>query len=95
VIELIANFIEYVLGISVNVPRRTIAWHLQRTERHGLRHLKIGDFYVDLVCDERARADASFHLTVTSGGAFTLQAIVADRISHLQIQKGTVTLQVG
>ena len=51
----IANLIEYVLGIDLNVPRNTIVWHVHRTERHGLQHLKIGEFYVDLLCDERAR----------------------------------------
>lgn len=91
----IANLIEYVLGIDLNVPRNTIVWHLHRTERHGLQHLKIGDFYVDLLCDERATADAPCRLTVTSGGAFTLQTVVAEKVVHHRIEKGMVTLQVG
>jgi len=91
----IASFIEYVLGIDINVPQKTIVWHVHRTERHGLQHFKVGDFYVDLVCDERTTADAPCHLTVTSGGAFTLQTVVAEKVVHHLIQKGTVTLHVG
>jgi hypothetical protein len=91
----IANLIEYVLGIDLNVPANTIVWHVHRTERHGLRHLKIGDFYVNLLCDERATTDAPCHLTVTSGGTFTLQTVLAEKVVHHQIQKGTVTLRVG
>ncbi len=91
----IANLIEYVLGIDLNVPRNTIVWHVHRTERHGLQHLKIGNFYVDLLCDERAAMDAPCHLTVTSGGTFALQTIVKEKVVYHQIQKGTVTLQLG
>jgi hypothetical protein len=91
----IASFIEYVLGIDVNVPRNTIVWHIQRTERHGLQHLKMRDFYVDLLCDTRATADAPCRLTVTTEGAFTLQTVVAEKVVHHRIQKGTVTLEAG
>jgi hypothetical protein len=91
----IANLIEYVLGIDLNVPRNTIVWHLHRTERHGLQHLKIGDFYVNLLCDERAGTDAPCHLTVTSGGAFTLQTVVKEKVVYHRIQKGKSILQVG
>jgi hypothetical protein len=91
----IANLIEYVLGIDLNVPRNTIVWHVHRTERHGLQHLKIGDFYVDLLCDERAATDAPCHLTVTSGGAFTLQTVVKEKVAYHHIHKGKSILQVG
>ena len=91
----IANLIEYVLGIDLNVLRNTIVWHLHRTERHGLQHLKIGDFYVDLLCDERAATDAPCHLTVTSGGTFTLQTVVKEKVEHRRIQKGKSILRVG
>ena len=91
----IANLIEYVLGIDLNVPRNTIVWHVHRTERHGLQHLKLGEFYVDLLCAERATADAPYQLTVTSGGAFTLQTVVRGTVAHHRIKKGESTLQVG
>jgi len=84
----IGNFIEYILGFDVDVPQKTIVWHVQRKERHGLQHLKIGDFYVDLLCDARAAADAPCHLTVTSGGAFALQTVVAEKVVHHRIQEG-------
>jgi hypothetical protein len=91
----IANLIEYVLGIDLNVPHNTIVWHVHRTERHGLRHLKLGEFYVDLLCAERATADAPCQLTVTSGGAFTLQTVVRGTVAQHQIKKGESALQVG
>ena len=91
----IANLIEYVLGFDVNVPRNTIVWHLHRTERHGLQRLKLGEFSVDLLCAERATADAPCRLTVTSGGAFTLQTVVRGTVANHQIKKGESTLQVG
>ena len=91
----IANLIEYVLGIDLNVPRNTIVWHVHRIERHGLQHLKLGDFYVDLLCDERAATDAPCHLTVTSGGTFTLQTVVKEKVVYHHIQKGKSILQVG
>jgi hypothetical protein len=91
----IANLIEYVLGIDLNVPANTIVWHVHRTERHGLKHLSLGEFYVDLLCDERATADAPCQLTVTSGGTFTLQTVVRGAVAHHRITKGESTLQVG
>jgi hypothetical protein len=68
---------------------------VHRTERHGLQHLKLGEFYVDLLCAERATADAPCQLTVTSGGAFTLQTVVRGTVAHHRIKKGESTLQVG
>jgi hypothetical protein len=91
----IANLIEYVLGFDLNVPRNTIVWHVQRTERHGLQHLKIGEFYTDMLCDERAATDAPCQLTVTSGGTFTLQTVVKEKVVYHRIEKGKSILQVG
>lgn len=90
----IANFIEFVLGIDVDVPQNTLIWHLHRLERHGLKHFKVGNFYVDLLCEERARADAPFRVTVISGGDFTLKTVVAEKVGLHHIRKGTVSMQV-
>lgn len=89
----IANFIEFVLGIDMNVPQNILVWHLHRLERHGLKHFRFGSFYVDLICEERATKDAPFRVTVTSGGDFVLKAIVADKETIHRIRSGTVTLQ--
>jgi hypothetical protein len=89
----IGAFIEYVLGMDIHTPEKAIVWHVHRTERHGLQHLKFGEFYVDLLCDRRSTADAPCRLTVTSGGAFTLQTVVAGKVVRHQIQKGTSALQ--
>ena len=91
----IGNFIEYVLGIDVNTPEKIIVWHVHRMERHGLQRLKLADFHVDLLCDQRSASGAPCHLTVTSGGEFTLRTIVAERVVNHRILKGTVVLQVG
>ncbi len=90
----IANFIEFVLGMNVNVPQRTVVWHLHRPERHGLKQFKFGNFYVDLICEERASAHAPFRATITSAGEFTLKTIVAGKARIHPIRNGSTSLHL-
>jgi hypothetical protein len=90
----IANFIEYILGFDLNVPENTIIWRVSRTERHGIKNLKFGDFYIELLCDERADKADPCHITVTSGGIIQLKMIVNGKSTEKRIEKGVNTLVV-
>ena len=50
----VANLIEAVLGFDLDVPGHTITWTLNRTERHGLKGVRFGEFSVDLLAEQRA-----------------------------------------
>lgn len=90
----IASFIEFVLGIEVDAPQNSLVWHLHRQERHGLKHFKLGKFYVDMICDERTTPSEPFRITVTSGGEFTLKTVAGEKVRLHHIGSGTVTLQI-
>ena len=52
----VADFIEYILGFEISVPEKSITWRISRIERHGIKNLKFGDFYVELICEARRTA---------------------------------------
>lgn len=50
-------FIEFVLGIEVNVPQRVINWHIHQTEKHGIENLRIGpNQEITLLCEKRSNS---------------------------------------
>lgn len=53
----IAVFIEYVLGIQIDVPGRKIHWYISNLERHGIDNLRFGNQCVSLLCEKRKRKD--------------------------------------
>ena len=89
----IANFIEYILGFEINVPEKTITWRISRVERHGIKNLKFGDFYVELICKARQTADEPCRLTIHSGGTFDLKIILPGKTTEKRIEKGTLAFQ--
>ena len=52
----ITIFIEYVLGVQLDVPGKAIHWYISNTERHGVDGLRFGDRTVSLVCEARQSA---------------------------------------
>lgn len=74
----VANLIEYTLGFDINVPEKKVVWHINRTQEHGIRNLKLGSFAVDMICRERKNPHDPCQLTIDSGGPFTL-IVITDR----------------
>jgi hypothetical protein len=91
----IANFIEYVLGFDIDAPQNIVTWHLHRTERHGLRNIKIGASYADFVCEARSKPAEACQLTVQSDGQFTLRTVFNGKTKQHKIASGTTSLKVG
>ena len=63
------------LGFDIDSPRKTITWRIHNKERHGLTHFKLGNFYVDLICNQRHSDKAPCRVHVASGGHFTLKLV--------------------
>jgi hypothetical protein len=82
----VANLLEYILGFEIHVPQRRVVWHITRTEKHGVKNLRLGDITADLFCAAREKADDPCHFTVSSSGTFTL-VIVAPHESYEQTIK--------
>jgi hypothetical protein len=89
----IANFIEYILGFELNVPDKTITWRISRTEKHGIKNLKFADFYVELICAERQTPEEPCHVTISSGGPFSVKIISRSGSIVRKIEEGTVIIQ--
>jgi hypothetical protein len=86
----VANLIEYILGFHIDTPNNTISWHITRTERHGIKNLKLGDFFVDLICEERASPQKPCAITVNSSGKFKLNIVINGKTISKNITEGNV-----
>ena len=60
----ISILFEYVFGIRPDAQNRSIVWHINRTERHGVMQYPLGDTLVDLICEARASAEETPRVTV-------------------------------
>jgi len=66
---------EHVLGFDADGTRNLLTWHLNRLDRHGLKQLGFGTVQVDVVAQERKRAEDPPLIEVKTDGAFTLEVI--------------------
>ncbi len=90
----VGNLIEYVLGFDIDAPHQRVVWRITRTEKHGLKNLRLGSFAIDLLCDRREGPGDPCRLTVTSGGDFTLVVLAAGRQLETKVTPGTRQLVV-
>ncbi len=90
----VANFIEYILGFDLNVLQHTITWRISRPERHGIKNLKFGDFYVELLSEERKARTDLCHVTIISGGTFNLKMFVNGKNIERTIEEGNVIFRL-
>lgn len=49
----IAMLFEYVFGIHPDAMKNHIEWHINRTEKHGVRRYPLGSGTLDLICEAR------------------------------------------
>jgi hypothetical protein len=75
-------------GFDVNVPKRRAVWRITRQERHGIKNLSLGTFTADMLCQPRAKATDRCHISVNSGGPFTLVIITPRQRVTTTISKG-------
>jgi hypothetical protein len=68
----IAQLIEFYIGIKLNVPHNKINWELLTTESVGLRNLKFGDSFIELIAAERVRLEDEIQISVRTSKEFVL-----------------------
>jgi len=68
----IAMLIENILGFDAQGAKRELTWEITRTDRHGIRNLRIGDVTASLVCAPRTVPDAPAEISVESNRPFSL-----------------------
>jgi hypothetical protein len=84
----VSDLIEYVLGLQINAPEKSVEWRIQRTDRHGVSQLPIGAFTASLICEKRTKDTDPCRLTVESGGDFTLKVMVDEKTTVHSIHAG-------
>ena len=68
----ISILFEYVFGIIPDAQNRTVTWHINRLERHGIEKYPLGDATVDLICEARTSADEEPVIHITSDRPVTV-----------------------
>ena len=84
----VSNLIEYVLGVQVNAPEKSVEWRIQRTDRHGISQLPVGTFTASLISESRPSGAAPCHLTVESSGDLTLKVRLNEKTTVHPIHTG-------
>jgi hypothetical protein len=89
----IAGLLEFVIGIQVDGPARTVSWHIQRNDRHGARRLRFGNNVVSLICEKRELGTAPT-LAIDAEQAFTLVTSVDGKQHTKRIKSGRTVWRV-
>ena len=71
----ISIMFEYVFGIHPDAQKREIDWHVNLTEKHGVKQYPLGDATVELVCEARSSAARSPVIRIKSDKPITLKVI--------------------
>jgi hypothetical protein len=90
----VANLIEYELGFEIDAPGQSITWRIARPERHGLENFELNGFKADMVCEARGASNTVRHVTINSGGAFTLKISAGGALSEKKIHAGSQTFEI-
>lgn len=70
----ITIFIEYILGIQLDVPNNTIHWYVSNLERHGIENITFKDQKISLVCE--ARQSSQEIPAITTKGCENIHLVV-------------------
>lgn len=89
----IALLIENVLGFRVNGVDNSLTWILKRTDKHGIKNLKVGKTNVSAVCEKRKDLNAPAVITVESDKDFTLIIKSGTKEKKYDIKAGKQTIK--
>ncbi len=67
--------IENVIGLQPDAADRTLAWHLRRTDRHGIQQLQLGQNRISVICAARSTPESPADIHVECQHPFTLIVI--------------------
>ena len=84
----VANLIESVLGLDIDVPGKTITWHITKTDRHGITNLNLGEVRVEMICAARRAPSDPCALVVRSDGSFRLRIVRNGEVIEKPIERG-------
>ncbi|MBQ2468685.1 MAG: glycoside hydrolase, partial [Clostridia bacterium] len=72
----IAVLLEYVMGIIPDGMNKSITWHVNLTERHGVKKYPLGtEAELDLICEARKSEDERPVVTVNSNIPVTVKVV--------------------
>ncbi|MBQ3900968.1 MAG: glycoside hydrolase, partial [Clostridia bacterium] len=72
----IAVLFEYVMGIIPDGMNKTVTWHVNLTERHGVKKYPLGtEAELDLICEARKSEDERPVVTVNSNIPVTVKVV--------------------
>ena len=74
--------IENIIGIQANAPEREIVWYVNRTDRHGIENLWLGDGLgkFSLIAAARTDINQPISITAASSGATTSETSIRLRV---------------
>jgi hypothetical protein len=90
----VALLIEGVIGIRCEGAERRIVWRIRRTDRNGIRGIRMADATVSLVCEKRRSVDSTAHVTVESDRAFELVLVLPKETKTVTVAAGKTELSM-
>ena len=90
----IALLIENVLGFRVNAVNQTLTWYITRTDKHGIKNLRVANNTVSAICNPSGNKKKSLELKITTNENLKLIIIRNNREEEFELNAGEHMLTI-
>ena len=86
----ISLLIENVIGLRPDAIHNRMVWHLHRTDRHGIEHLRVGPATLTFLCKKRESPGAAATVTLESDQAFEVKIVHPKGTTNVVLEPGKI-----
>ncbi|HMA63477.1 MAG TPA: trehalase family glycosidase [bacterium] len=86
--------IENVLGFRPYASANKLVWHLNRTDRHGIKNLRFGNIKTTLICQKRENIQETPQIETNSNRAFNLIIKFGEKNYKVKVAAGKGTIKL-
>jgi len=90
----VALLIENILGFRADGVNHRLTWRISRTDRHGIRELRVGDATVSLVCGKRKSKSSPVRIRVEVNKPVELVIVLPGWVERFRLKRGKCVLSV-
>ncbi len=88
----ISLLIENVLGFRVDAVNNSLTWRINRTDKHGIKRIRIGDVSLNAICEKRKSLESPVDIKVEVNSDVTLHVILNSREKTFKLDPGVHSL---
>lgn len=91
----ISLLIESIIGIKADAENNLITWNINRTDRHGVEKLRMGETEISLIAEPRESKDDDLYVNIETSKDVNIRIFLNGVEREFQFEKGKSKIEVG